>query len=553
MASASLSPRQKMINMMYLVLLAMLALNVSSEVLDSFQRIRDDLRISATEARGQGNLLLASLTEEINREVEREGNTQNQGLLDTLEQIDLKVSAVLQLLTMHADTMEALARFDPERMAYVNPDELDDNFKYWMGYPEEANNRRGNGAAMSLRDSLNDVFTSLHLLAGLEGSPFEVKDPAPSPDDPGKRWEQHTFEGPVLANLATLEALRLEVLRRQQAALEKLGERVGVRQIVVDTMMPIVVPKSEIIVAGLPYEAELYTGMSARTLRPEYGSSSGTISMLPGGFGAKVSIQANPGIIPSGQRSAQQRYSASIRVPLAHGGFDTLRVEKEFTVIQPVIQVKALTVQRLYAQSANDLELGVPALQDQYQPVFSADGAEIIANTQTPERIRVVPGRNSRVRIKVANRFQGSQFPIGSLEYVVIQTPKPTLQLTVQGRPFNGMTTVAASQPIRLRLEPDADFEQLLPRDSRYKISSVKILLKDGMQPPRNVGTINTSGQDPEQGINLRMPTAVRQARPGAKVYIVVEGISRINFRGESIPEVRCSELERTFMFELRR
>ena len=36
MASGKLSPRQKMINMMYLVLTALLALNVSKEVLNSF-------------------------------------------------------------------------------------------------------------------------------------------------------------------------------------------------------------------------------------------------------------------------------------------------------------------------------------------------------------------------------------------------------------------------------------------------------------------------------------------------------------------------------------
>ncbi|MDR0738364.1 MAG: gliding motility protein GldM, partial [Prevotellaceae bacterium] len=36
MAGGILSPRQKMINMMYLVLTAMLALNVSAEVLDAF-------------------------------------------------------------------------------------------------------------------------------------------------------------------------------------------------------------------------------------------------------------------------------------------------------------------------------------------------------------------------------------------------------------------------------------------------------------------------------------------------------------------------------------
>lgn len=35
------SPRQKMINLMYIVLTAMLALNVSSDVLDGFTQVHD--------------------------------------------------------------------------------------------------------------------------------------------------------------------------------------------------------------------------------------------------------------------------------------------------------------------------------------------------------------------------------------------------------------------------------------------------------------------------------------------------------------------------------
>lgn len=38
-----LSPRQKMINLMYIVLTAMLALNVSSDVLDGFTQVQDGL------------------------------------------------------------------------------------------------------------------------------------------------------------------------------------------------------------------------------------------------------------------------------------------------------------------------------------------------------------------------------------------------------------------------------------------------------------------------------------------------------------------------------
>ena len=45
-----ISPRQKMINLMYLVLLAMLALNVSSDVLNGFSLVSDSLNKSTQNA-----------------------------------------------------------------------------------------------------------------------------------------------------------------------------------------------------------------------------------------------------------------------------------------------------------------------------------------------------------------------------------------------------------------------------------------------------------------------------------------------------------------------
>lgn len=44
------SPRQKMINLMYVVLMAMLALNVSPEVLDGFAIVGEGLRRSTSSA-----------------------------------------------------------------------------------------------------------------------------------------------------------------------------------------------------------------------------------------------------------------------------------------------------------------------------------------------------------------------------------------------------------------------------------------------------------------------------------------------------------------------
>jgi hypothetical protein len=48
MANAKLPPRQKMINLLYLVLTAILALNVSAEVLNAFKTVNDGISSSNT-------------------------------------------------------------------------------------------------------------------------------------------------------------------------------------------------------------------------------------------------------------------------------------------------------------------------------------------------------------------------------------------------------------------------------------------------------------------------------------------------------------------------
>ncbi len=60
-ANSPNSPRQKMINLMYLVFIAMLALNVSSEVLDGFELVRESLTRSTNSASKRNNLTFEDL------------------------------------------------------------------------------------------------------------------------------------------------------------------------------------------------------------------------------------------------------------------------------------------------------------------------------------------------------------------------------------------------------------------------------------------------------------------------------------------------------------
>ena len=57
------SPRQKMINLMYLVFIAMLALNVSAEVLDGFGLVDDSLRDSSGTMTDRNDLIMNELAQ----------------------------------------------------------------------------------------------------------------------------------------------------------------------------------------------------------------------------------------------------------------------------------------------------------------------------------------------------------------------------------------------------------------------------------------------------------------------------------------------------------
>ena len=65
------SPRQKMINLMYLVFIAMMTLNVSSEVLDGFELVEDSLQTSIESSTHRNRLISGELAAYYDRNPEK--------------------------------------------------------------------------------------------------------------------------------------------------------------------------------------------------------------------------------------------------------------------------------------------------------------------------------------------------------------------------------------------------------------------------------------------------------------------------------------------------
>jgi len=558
MANQKVSPRQKMINMMYFVLLAMLAMNVTNEVLDSFESIRERLKESASQAENNNRGFIKILNAEIDRQVRNEGKVENEGLLDTLSFIHTRTDEVLDQVEQHIQEMEKLAQYDPETQEFVKKEEMDKNYVYWMGETEEANERRGEGQARILRDVLDayanyltEIYNSQISSDSLKQTPRLREDPKNSSKDPGKRWEQYTFEGPVVANLATLEAIKVEVLQQEKLVLEKLNSRISAApEIVVDEVVAISSPVSQIVPAGLPFETRLFVGMRSSQVKPNFSSGSGRVQIEEGGNSALLQVMADGSRIPAGKSEGIQNYTAQVYVPRSSGGFDTLQVQQSFTVRKPEVQVYSLAVQNLYRNCGNGLNIDVPALGTHYHPVVTATDASVTQARDSKQKFLIIPkGRKSIVTVK--SRTQGRTLKIDDLTYNVIAPPKPEIDFRVNRRAYNGMAAVSNKSDFRVRLVADAEFQRLLPKDARYRISKISIKLKNSLQPPKTLKTIDVSNQNAMELIRIPVPAEVRQARPGDKVYFVIERIERINFRGQA-EEIKLPEMVKTLAVELK-
>lgn len=92
MAGGKETPRQKMIGMMYLVLTALLALNVSKSILDAFVAIEENIQISNENEFARGQEKYAALKEVAEDKTQKDLQVKAQKLMKTVEQID-KITA----------------------------------------------------------------------------------------------------------------------------------------------------------------------------------------------------------------------------------------------------------------------------------------------------------------------------------------------------------------------------------------------------------------------------------------------------------------------------
>jgi hypothetical protein len=183
-----------------------------------------------------------------------------------------------------------------------------------------------------------------------------------------------------------------------------------------------------------------------------------------------------------------------------------------------VISIQSQSVNALYLNCGNALDVQVPALGTLYDPVFSASGGYTIKGSKKGQ-VTVVP--NSA---KVVLGVSSGGNKIGSREFGVRRIPQPEIvPFTDQGQ-VNLKTGISSKTPrLYLRVKPDESFQQFLPDDAKFRVAECEVTLVSG-----GIGMGTVRG-----GETINMAQIAANARKGDQISIEIKRVQRQNFRGQ--------------------
>ena len=526
MAGAKETPRQKMIGMMYLVLTALLALQVNSAILLKFKFIDDSL----TDVNGKTEQAADGTIKGIQDAVAKNRNQQaDVAVLKKSEEIRDETKKVINYLNEVRDKLYASTENVKGQTDYKNMSAEDKVAITMIGGKQ-------NGLAYPVQKRLNEYSDYIKQFVP-DARPLALdakNDPriAASSEQKNKSFAELNFENtPVVAALAVLSQKETEVLKYQADALQKQAEKVGAKTIVFDKLGAFASAESNTVAAGTKYKADLFLTAAATGLKQNMTYNGSALAVGPDGHG-KVEFTARPGGFDAAG-NAKANWTGTIRIN-QNGRDTTFKVTVPYTVTKPVMQIQSASVQALYYKCGNKLSVQVPALGAQYQPSFSASGASVITGQKGD--VTLVP--NAR---EVTLNVSSGGNAIGSQTFKVRPIPNPTIKCYTGSVEANEKQGTPGTQirSITMRAIPDPGFLTFLPEDARYRVSRFTAVLARGKRPVIGPKTINGPQADFSDMVNAY--------KEGDRLFLEVQGVQRNNFQNQ----VEDVNMTRTFNIPL--
>ena len=511
MSGGKETPRQKMIGMMYLVLTALLALNVSSAVLEKFAILNttlvDLIRDNDVTNEAKLKAILGSKSE---TPVVKDAMAKAQQVRDLAKETIKKLDDLkIELSKEHDGTP-------------IPPAELVGN----TNIAEEKMVNEKSSLATNYEKSLVDYTAKLQEYSGMKFPKLnkkavdfeELKNEKGEVEHGDKSFIEFSFEGtPTMAAITGITQMQTEILEYEALALDSLGRVADAVNYKFDVVVPMVIGPS-IVAAGAKYEGRLFMAGAASGVSPEMFKDGQPLSVTTDPETtikmAKVEFTAQGGAYVNGL--AKKTFAAEIRV----AGKEPIRRTIEYMVAEPTIKVTTGNAPTLYMNCGNKVFIEVPSLGPTYNPTFSPKGATIEKGDK-PGRVVIVP-KEKKVSVSVSNA--GALIGVASFDTKPIPRPRYVARDN-SGKEVDLKNGLKGPNMLKISADAEDNFKTEVPGDANYRIRQMVVTLANGATPvgaPMNV-TSETLDLGPWRSLY----------RPGMRIVVEIKKVTRKTYTGE--------------------
>jgi len=281
MSHGNLSPRQKMINLMYLVLTALLAMNISAEVLNAFVLVNESLRKTETSITAKNDDVYAQFASKYEANKNKVGEWKNKSDRVQVLSKDLVgfVTEIQKLILTGAG--ENWDNYVQNGAAVIeNKDERESPLYTMLEERVDGSNRALilKAKMQTFRDSITVILGESDKTAGILSSMNVNLSTADftSQDKSTIKWEIAYFNQlPLVAVTSMLSKMKTDILNVESDAIIYLMTKIEAKSFKFTKVEAFVDAESGYVLQGETYKARIFIAASDTTQIPTIEMSSG--------------------------------------------------------------------------------------------------------------------------------------------------------------------------------------------------------------------------------------------------------------------------------------
>lgn len=425
------STRQKMINMMYLVLTAMLALNVAAEVLESFRIIDASLNqtlrnvdrknkqiYNSFDAASIQNPIKVKEWKDKSDQVKEKTKTLIVKITDLKEEL-VRASGGIPIKDAGPDFVlgdePILVNSKGDTLLILKEDDLNSPSHIMI------TNKKGTDMKNSIggyRDFLASFLAPDDPIRENIIKQLETNDPKIKLKEGGenKTWETLHFESkPLIAIITLLSKMQIDVENAETNVITALYSKIDAASFKFNKLGARILPKSTYVIEGGQFESEIYLAAEDTTQQPEIFVGNTKLVMHEGKGTYKV----------TGSQVGTFPWSGHINYKNPEGTVVSYPFKGEYQVGKPSVTISPTKMNVFYLGVANPVKVSVPGVASENLSVTVTNGRI----EKTNEGYFVFPSKvdinGKSTSVTVVATMNGEKRTMGSEIFRVKEVPPP--------------------------------------------------------------------------------------------------------------------------------